>query len=140
MTTCVRQRRRALALVLALALGGCKARDGGPPCYPVRGTVLYRGQPAANADVFFHPVGAADARAPRPHAKADARGEFRLTTRRLNDGAPEGEYVVTVFWAAAEGVEEPPDRLGGRYANPKTSSLRVRVRPGDNALDPFRLE
>ena len=30
-----------------------------------------------------------------------------------------------------------PDRLGGRYADPKTTPLRAEVGPRDNQLDPF---
>src|SRR3954469_10562460 len=110
---------------LVLLLTGCGARDEGPPCYPVRGQVLFRGQPAVDADVFFHPVSEGDGRAPRPHGKVDAHGEFQLTTRRLHDGAPPGEYTVTFFWASADNVEEPSDRLRGRYRNPQTSGWRV---------------
>ena len=73
---------------LGLLLAGCGPRDQGPPCHPVRGKVLFRGQPAAGVEVFLHPAGLAQdaARAPRPHGKTEAQGEFRLTTHRLDDG------------------------------------------------------
>src|SRR5262249_54568095 len=130
-----------LACVLVLAASGCGVKDEGPPVYPVRGQVLFRGTPAAGADVFLHPADGGDPRAaPHPHGKADARGQFRLTRRRLDDGAPAGGYVVTIFWAAAENVEEPSDRLQGRYQSPKASKLRVQVKPGDNDLPPFNLQ
>jgi hypothetical protein len=124
---------------LLLLLSGCRSKEG-TPCHPVRGKVLFRGKPAENVDVFFHPAGEADPKAPRPHGKTDASGEFQLTTRRLYDGAPEGEYLVTFFWASAENVEEPDDRLRRRYQNPRASRWRVKVKPGDNEIEPFRLE
>jgi hypothetical protein len=106
----------------------------------VRGKVFYRGKPAAGVDVYFHPVREQDAKAQRPHGKTDANGEFQLTTRRRNDGAPGGDYQVTFFWAAAENVEEPEDRLKGRYLNPRQSRWLVVVKPGDNEMEPFLLE
>jgi hypothetical protein len=124
---------------LLLAVG-CAAKDEGPPCHPVRGKVLFRGKPAANVDVYCHPAGAADPKAPRPHGRTDADGVFRLTTRRLDDGAPEGEYTVTFFWASAENVEEPADRLQGRYRDPKSSRFKLRVQPGENDGGEFRLD
>jgi hypothetical protein len=129
-----------LLACLFLSLLGCKAKDKGPPCYPVRGKVLYRGEAAANVDVYFHPVGAGSERAQRPHGRTNAQGELELTTRRRGDGAPEGEYRVTFFWAEAENVEEPADRLGGRYRDPATSAFRIQVRPEENKIDPFNLQ
>jgi hypothetical protein len=129
-----------LGLACLLLLVGCKGKVAEPPCYPVRGKVYYRGKPAAGVDVYFHPAEERDAKAQRPHSKTDANGEFQLTTRRRNDGAPEGEYLITFFWAAAENVEEPEDRLKGRYLNPRQSRWRVAVKPSTNEVDPFLLD
>ena len=78
-----------------------------------------------------------------PFAVADPDGSFRLTTYLVADGAPAGEYVVTVTWPAdpAGGDDAPgADRLKNAHADTTTSKLRASVRPGDNRLDPFHLD
>jgi hypothetical protein len=127
-----RRHRLPAALLTLLLLPACGGKPEGPPLYPVHGQLFVGGKPAEKADVYFHPLDNADPRAPRPHGRVDATGAFRVGTRRSDDGAPAGEYAVTVVWAPAEDVENPPDLLKGRYANAKTSKLRVRVNEGDN--------
>lgn len=76
-----------------LALGGCGGSDR-PLIVPVGGKIVYKGEPVEGAKVTFHPTG----ESPRkPIGTTNANGEFRLTTFDTNDGAPPGEYVVTVY-------------------------------------------
>jgi hypothetical protein len=70
---------------------------------------------------------------------------FRLRSYSPDDGAPAGEFKVTVVWPAAPppnatGVFQLKDRLGGRYANPETSKLTARVEPGGGEIAPFELQ
>jgi hypothetical protein len=76
---------------------------------------------------------------------ADEQGRFTLTTFRQGDGAPAGDYVVTVQWFLATPT---PDRSGeyltvnylpARYGQVESSGLRVTVSPGRNDLAPFEL-
>jgi hypothetical protein len=116
--------------------------------------VLYQDKPVAGAVVSFHPRGGDPLKALRPSGVTDAEGVFHLTTGK-DTGAPAGDYDVTVIWPAepakpAPGSKKvfststdepsPPDRLKGRYADPKTSSLSATVKTGRTQLEPFRLK
>jgi hypothetical protein len=59
-----------------------------------------------------------------------ADGTFQLTTYRTGDGAPEGEYFVTVIWPETrKSPLDPPgcDRLGGAWMRPGDASPRVTI-------------
>jgi hypothetical protein len=130
----------ALAALL-LTLPGCKERR--KPVFPVRGKVLdARGKPAAGALLTFHPAGAEDPGTPKPVAKVEEDGSFSLTTYAKGDGAPEGEYTVTLTWPAQKKTPFDPeggDRLKGAYANPRTSTIRFTVQQGENEVPPIQL-
>ncbi len=137
----------ALALVGMVLLPGCSQ---GPRLYPVQGKVLWRGKPTAGARVIFHPV-SENPNLPQPSAVVDENGSFRLGTRAPGDGAPAGEYKVTIDWSdlsdqavysadISSGPPKSPDKLGGRYADPKRSMLQVNVKEGKNNLPPFELK
>jgi hypothetical protein len=110
----------------------------GPKLYPVTGQVLFEGKPAEGAMVAFHPQGTADDRL--PGARVGADGTFTLRTFPYGEGAPEGEYAVGVTWLYG-GTEsaQPKNKLPGRYADAATSGLKAAVKPGPNALEPFKL-
>jgi len=130
----------AIPMVLPLGCG-----QGGARLYPVQGQALVKGKPAAGAVLVFHPV--AEAGAEKPAAVVDEGGAFQVATRQPGDGAPAGEYRVTVTWLAhrdidpekGDATQADVDRLGGRYADPETSPLRVTVREDTNELPPFEL-
>lgn len=133
-----------LASLLALSALSCSG-DGRTPVYPVKGQVHYKGKPAASAMVVFHKVGEDDKRAIKPFATAGPDGAFQLSYYNANDGAPEGEYVVTIVWptpppANSPDLEAGPDRLKGRYADPAKSKWRMRVEKKENVLEPLRIE
>jgi hypothetical protein len=108
----------ALAVVALAACGGRKF----PKAYPVKGKILVNGEPAKECQVSFHRTSGGDPAFPAtPSGLTDENGEFQLTSWYANDGAPEGEYVVTIEWRERSGLAmadfDGPDRLGGAYAN-----------------------
>jgi hypothetical protein len=145
-----------LTAAVTSLLAGCGSDE--VPVFPVRGKVLYRGRAAANAEVVFHPA-EDDPRlaALCIHGTADAEGVFELTTYRRGDGAPAGDYVVTVFWprprsgAPVAGDSADPedpesadleggDFFQGRYGSRSASKLRATVGEQENELPPFDLK
>ena len=134
-----------ISLLAGLA-AGCSSDDR-KPVFAVAGQVLYEGQPTPHALVTLHPLDPADKSTPRPHGSVGPDGRFTLTTYRAGDGAPPGEYGVTVEWwltSARAGTPEgdslpPTNRLPPRYARVETSNIRVRIEAGDNQLPVFKL-
>lgn len=114
---------------------------GRRPTYPVKGKVLFEGTPAANAQVAFHYIDPATKKTARlADAFVEADGTFVLTTYNAYDGAPAGDYVVTVVqrqpWADAQG-RPGKDLLPERYGKPETTDLRATIanKPNDLVLE-----
>jgi hypothetical protein len=109
--------------------------------------VLVDGQPAADARVVFYSTAPAgpDLKTPTPAGTTDANGEFRLESFEAGDGAPIGEYTVTIVWPETpppnfRGIFEAKDRLGGRYTSPESSKLTAKVEKGGGEIPPFALK
>ena len=136
--------KRRLALVLGtLSLLVCSCdKDKKVPVFAVRGQVRFNGQPVPQAFVVFHPQGLDSAELVRPTSRTDKDGYFTLSTYTADDGAPAGDYVVTVEWRplvkGLSGDPEPgPNRLPDRYHSPATSPLHVQIVEGPNDLQPL---
>ena len=129
-------------LVTILSLGGgCGGpADAGPAKYPVRGSVLVDGKPAAGLIVTFHNT---DAKAPgnaaRPVGVVDESGQFALSTDADRDGAVAGDYAATFYWPS-DNTPNAVDRLDGRFLDVARSRFRPKVEPKENELAPFTLE
>jgi hypothetical protein len=111
--------RIAVALAV-VGLGACGSSKF-PTTYAVKGKILVDGQPAKECQVAFNRTSGGDPAFPvTPNAVTDDKGEFQLTSYYANDGAPEGEYVVTIEWRERSGITKAEfkgtDRLGGDYA------------------------
>src|SRR5437879_271898 len=89
----------ALFAVCCLMIGGCSRNAG--DATPVVGQLTVDGKPASAAVVTFHPVSATNPDAPRPTGRVDSEGRFQLTSSAAGDGAPPGDYKVTVTWRVA---------------------------------------
>jgi hypothetical protein len=121
-------------------LAGCGG-SAGVPVHPVRGQVLFKERPTPGALVVFRPLADSEETSIYPRGYVDDDGSFELTTHTKDDGAPAGAYAVTVSWRQQSDEDEDagPNLLPNRYLLPKTSDLRVEVKPGVNELPPFRL-
>ena len=100
----------------------------------VSGVVLVDGKPAAQLAVKCYPIGGAKQEGiPSATAFTDKDGKFKLGTYESGDGVPPGKYKLTFFWGQRNlisGRYEGPDKLKGRYANPKKSKFEITVEPG----------
>ena len=102
---------------------------------PTKGKVFYEGVPVPNAQVTFHLIAPDKKPARTGDAFVEPDGTFVLSSYNANDGAPAGDYVVTVvlrqpFFDAQgkPGVNLLPDR----YSKPESSDLRVKIKDGSN--------
>lgn len=148
-----RTRLRLVGVTLfCIGIAACGPPEGQLRVHAVTGQVLVDGQPAPLARVVFHPQGgSAELQKARPQAECDLDGNFTLTTYEPDDGAPEGEYKVTVVWRGpdpgtppdadinAERLNDEPDRLGGVYEDQVKTTLTATVTSGGNTLPPFEL-
>jgi hypothetical protein len=145
--------RRTIRYVLVLALLGlvvmlasCGPRSVRVPVYRAHGQVYFQGKPASHAFVALHPRDHTHAAVPHPTAYTDAEGRFTLSTYAPQDGAPAGEYAVTIVWWAPRAIKDPQEgddltllnRLPPRYGDPKSSGLQARITQDTNELI-FRL-
>jgi hypothetical protein len=127
----------ALLPFAALSCGGAEDRL---PVYPVRGQLFVDGKPAAGAYVLFHPSSDADTQATRPRGQVTQDGTFVLSTYGANDGAPMGDYVVTIDWRRTVPGHGPrgPSLVSPEYGTPRESPLRATVKAESNSLAPFQ--
>ena len=127
------------AAVTATMLTGCGKSDR-VDVYPTEGRILCNGKPLAGALVVLYPQGQPDAPV-TPRGQTDSDGRYTLGTYSAGDGAPEGQYAVTVLhypmqqqnggWTAAANA------LPKKYASPTTTSLRAQIARGSNSLAPL---
>lgn len=141
--------RRLVALlgVAGSLLAGCSG-ESRTPTYPVEGALDVRGGPAPGAFLVFHPLnppapGKDGAEVPRPTAKVKEDGAFAVTTFEANDGAPAGDYAVTVEWYKLVGkgaeVQRGPNVIPPKYARPDSTPFKVTIREGSNRLEPLKV-
>lgn len=96
------------------------------------------GKPAAGVNVFFLPTstGTPAKAVMNPHGTTDADGTFQLTTYVKDDGAPEGNYMVMMFWQSEEDGKseaDQDDRFFG-WHDAKHTKLSATVKAGTNTL------
>jgi hypothetical protein len=126
------------------AIMGCgKTEPERVAVFPAAGKVTFKGEPTVGAVVTLHPKAPLE-KVPTPRASVGTDGSFKITTFNSADGAPEGEYVLTVSWYKP--VKVGPDMTSGpnvipaKYTNAQTSDIVVKIAAGDNTLDPIQLK
>ena len=130
---------RYAIFALALLAVSCGGRDyGDRPPYPASGKVLVNGEPAKGVLVVLSDGPLAPDR-PQPQGTTGDDGTFVLSTYDPRDGAPAGDYKVSITWRAGR-REGSPDRLNRAYADAQTSGLTAKIEKKTNVLPPFELK
>lgn len=142
-------RFHGVALLVTAALIGCGrgTKPGQLPVYPTCGTVIFEGEPLPGAIVTLTPVESdkipdGPKKRPASGGRTNEVGEFVLSTYTTDDGAPEGDYYVTISCENREAKKvggEYPEFLPERYQAAVYSKLRVTISEGINELEPFVL-
>lgn len=97
------------------------------PTHPAGGRITLAGQPLSGATVALHRWNAETKKFENTaDGKTDEDGRFQLTTYARFDGAPVGEYAVTV-------TSKSP-QMPAVFASPASTTLRVPIREGDNVM------
>jgi hypothetical protein len=143
-----RQRERigvglTVAVVVVGLMGCAKSEPAGVSVVPVKGTITFKGQPMPGAIVGLHPKTPLGENVPTPRASVTKDGTFEVSTYRGGDGAPEGEYVLTVQWYKpiknGSDVVAGPNVIPPKYSRPETSDKIIKIAAGVNQLEPIKL-
>jgi 3',5'-cyclic AMP phosphodiesterase CpdA len=107
--------------------------------HQLSGKVTFEGKPAANATVRFYRVDPAAPNQPRYVADGltEEDGSYLVSTYKAFDGIPAGDYKVTIVQTGgySGGGRKEANSLPARYADPKTTPLRVEVKAAANTID-----
>jgi hypothetical protein len=131
-------------LAASALLAGC-SRSGPPrvPTHVAKGSISYQGQPIAGAFLVLHPKEGVRPDVPTARAQVSPDGTFAVSTYDQADGAPAGEYVVTVEWKKPVKVNGDyvlsQNLLPAKYSSRATSDLVVSIAAGKNDLPPLAL-
>jgi hypothetical protein len=142
--------RTVLLAGAAFAALCCASCGKGKPYYPVRGHVFVNGKPAEGVSIVLFLTDDTDAKPVQPSAIVQADGSFEIKTyvvheRTLKEGAPAGQYQVSCVWYPPDlqkyvnAMMALPDRLHGKYSDPKASGLKAEVLEQPTELPPFEL-
>jgi hypothetical protein len=104
----------------AVASAGCGSSNG---LHPVYGKVLYKGEPAVGATVYFHRNGSAEgAHTTIPTGLVQDDGTFELSSDNVGRGAPAGSYDVLIEWRDGRVPAERVTRVS--YPNPTKGRIK----------------
>lgn len=127
----------SVGICIGLAILGCGGTTSKAKVYPVRGTVRVNGQTEKGVIVMFNPVGGST----RLIAVTEADGTFQLSTHGKYDGAPPGEYKVTLAWPEYSPEGDPgPDRFKNKFGNTAQPVLTVTVGEQALTLEPIEVK
>ncbi len=140
------------AILIAVWIGMPAARawlhvEEKPPLetYPIVLDVFQGDKPATGAQVVLHAQKHhhLDVFIPRPTGIVDAKGRARIRTFQPDDGAPVGEYILTIKWhklvVQGEDSVQGPNLVDEKFSVPGTSPFRVVVHPKVNQVPPLTL-
>jgi hypothetical protein len=141
----------AAVAIASIALVGCGEQIDPTrlAVFPAKGQISFKGQAPVGASIVLFPKTTApkgsDAPLVCPRGRVQTDGTFALTSYKADDGAPAGEYSVTLEWhklvKAPDGQPDlGPNLLPAQFSRPEKSPLVVKIAAGTNTLPPIVLK
>jgi hypothetical protein len=127
-----------ITAILLLVTSGCGGSSGEFQLAPVKGKVIYNGQPVTSGSIHFRPIavqGAKEGMQGKPASgQVQSDGTFVLTTFRQGDGAIVGKHEVSYIPATggAETYQDQPEK--SPYLGLVPKEKQVEVKPGTNEI------
>jgi hypothetical protein len=127
-----------ITAILLLVTSGCGGSSGEFQLAPVKGKVIYNGQPVTSGSIHFRPIavqGAKKGMQGKPASgQVQSDGTFVLTTFRQGDGAIVGKHEVSYIPATggAETYQDQPEK--SPYLGLVPKEKQVEVKPGTNEI------
>lgn len=109
---------------------------------PVSGQVLVDGKPIKDLWVKLHLIGETKGTL-QPKAQTDAEGKFQITSYVSGDGAPVGDYKITLEWLTLKPIGNAwvgPNKLAGPCGSAKTTEFSVSVADEPVVLPTFEVK
>lgn len=137
-----------LVVLVGLSMTSCGGKKEFLDVFPVTGRINVNGEPAAECMITLTRTFEMDhPRRVWPYGLTDENGVFKITSYNAGDGAPEGEYIVTIEWKERSGLLnnnfDGMDRLDGAYANVEKNKSQpgfvIKVGRQPLQLPPFEL-
>ena len=130
---------RLALLPTLLVVSGC-VPETRVPVFPVSGKVTFKGQPAKGAQVVLSATRPNEFDDVAPIGVVGDDGSFSVGVYEPGDGAPEGDYVVTVLWFKQVGEAAGPNVRPKEYASPRTPPIKVSVKGGPTQIPPIAIK
>lgn len=129
-----------VATFIAPAVTGCGGGEKRVQTFKSSGKVVKSdGSPVPHALVVLHPQSGLDT-VPKPRGTTDEAGNFSLSTYETADGAPSGEFAVTIEqWIRDDPNNPPKNHLPPGLSKVESSGLKVSIAAGENQLQPFEI-
>jgi len=127
-----------LALGFLMTASGCPKGGAAYKTAPVKGKVIYNGQPVTSGGIHFQPIAVEGAAATNPGQPANGQvqsdGTFVLSTYKEGDGAVVGKHKVSYIPASrgAESYEDKPEP--SPYLGLVPKEQEVEIKPGQNEI------
>ncbi|MDX1928353.1 MAG: hypothetical protein SFV81_17630 [Pirellulaceae bacterium] len=126
-------------LLLLTGLVGCgKGKDPWEVTHPATGVVNFKGRPIVDAELTFFPEDKSAPDSVRPKAKSTAGGKFEVWTYVQGDGAPAGNYKVTVVHnevaVSKDTIVAKPNDLPEKFSKRDTTDIQVQIVAGKNEI------
>lgn len=126
------------AVGLLVTASGCPKGGAAYKTAPVKGKVVYNGQPVTSGSIHLQPVAVQGAAASNPGQPANGQvqsdGTFVLSTYKEGDGAVIGKHKVSYIPVSkgAETYEDKPEV--SPYLGLVPKEQEVEIKPGQNEL------
>ena len=108
------------AVAVSCSCFGCGR--GGLGTIPIRGKVVYNGEPLGHGEVLYNPVDVSQRRA---RGKIQSDGTFKLTTLEKDDGALPGEIIELPCLLSRPIPANPAERWNRRVGRELFRELNV---------------